>query len=330
MPKSIRFHALGGPEVLSLEEAAPRPLEAGEVTLDVSAVGLNRADSMYFRGQHREPPQLPAGLGVEAVGTVAAVGPGGDDALVGKRFGVLSTVPGFSRNKYPVLAEQAIVPADALAALPDRLSDTEGAAVWTAYTTAYGALVHFGKVAAGDFVLLNAASSSVGLAAIQVVRAQGAVSIAATRTASKRAELLRLGADHVIVTGEEDLPARVRAITGGKLARFVFDPVGGDYINTLGQATADGGFIYLYGVLSGQPTPFPMSVFTRRVGMYGYSVIEIREAAPLAAMKRYVYEHLADGTFRPQVARTFAFDQTAAAYQYLESNAQVGKVVVTF
>ncbi len=330
MPKAIRFHILGGPEVLTFEEVPPRQPTAGEVLLAVAAVGLNRADSMYFRGQHREPPLLPAGLGVEVVGTVTAVGPGGDAALVGRRFGVISTVPGFSRNKFPVLAEQAIVPADALAAFPDRLSDVEGAAVWTQYTTAYGALVHSGKVTAGDFVLLNAASSSVGLAAIQIVRAQGAISIAATRTARKREELLRLGADHVIITSEEDLPARVRAITGGKLARFVFDPVGGDYINTLGQATAEGGFIYLYGVLSGQPTLFPMSTFTRRIGMYGYSVIEIKEAAHLAAMKRYIYERLADGTFQPQVARTFALDQTVAAYQYLESNAQVGKVVITF
>ena len=330
MPKAIRFHTLGGPEVLTFEEVAPRRPTAGEVLLAVAAVGLNRADSMYYRGQHREQPQLPAGLGVEVVGTVTAVGPGGDIALVGRRFGVISTVPGFSRNKFPVLAEQAIVPANALAAFPDRLSDIEGAAVWTQYTTAFGALVHFGKAAVGDFVLLNAASSSVGLAAIQIVRAQGAISIAATRTASKRDELLRLGADHVIVTGEEDLPARVRAITGGKLARLVFDPVGGDYINTLGQATADGGFIYLYGVLSGQPTPFPMSTFTRRIGMYGYSVIEIKEAAHLTAMKQYIYEHLADGTFQPQVAKTFAFDQTVAAYRYLESNAQVGKIVVTF
>ena len=100
------------------------------------------------------------------------------------------------------------------------------------YCTAYGALVPFGKVAAGDFVIITAASSSVGIAAIQIVKAQGGISIATTRTSAKKDQLIALGADHVIVTEEEDLVARVQSITGGKGARIVFDPVGGDYINS--------------------------------------------------------------------------------------------------
>ena len=131
------------------------------------------------------------------------------------------------------------------------------------YCTAYGALVAFGKVSAGDFVIITAASSSVGLAAIQIVKAQGGISIATTRGFRQKGSTHALGADHVIVTEEEDLVARVQSITGGKGARIVFDPVGGDYINTLAQATANGGTIFLYGMLSGKPTPFPLATFGR-------------------------------------------------------------------
>ena len=327
MPKAIRFHQLGGPEVLRFEEVPERRPEAGEVSLAVQAVGLNRAESVYYHGFYMEKPDLPSGLGYEAVGTVTAVGPDVDASQVGKRFG---PIPGYSMNRYPVLTETAGVPASALAPLPESFSAQEGAAVWMQYCTAYGALVAYGKVTSGDAVIIPAASSSVGLAAIQIVKAQGGVSITTTRTAAKRDRLLSLGADHVIVTDEEDLPTRVGEITGGRRARIVFDPVGGDGINALGQATADGGTIFLYGMLSGKPTPFPLAAFGRRIAMYGYTFVELRGTPEWEAMKAYIHGHLADGSFRPVIARTFPFDQTVEAYRYLESNEQIGKVVVTF
>lgn len=326
MPKAIRFDHLGGPEVLRFEDVPTRQPAAGEALLKVHAVGLNRAESMYFHGHYMEQPTLPSGLGYEVVGEVLAVGPDVDPALIGKR---LATIPGYSMNRYPSLAEQAIVPASALAAVPDNFSNTEAAAVWMQYCTAYGALVAFSHIGPGDFVLITAASSSVGLAAIQIVKAQGATSIATTRTSAKKDRLLALGADHVIATEEEDLPARVQAITSGKGARVVFDPVGGDYINTLAQATSNGGSIYLYGMLSGQPTPFPLAAFGRHIGMFGYTFGELRGTPDWDAMKTYIYNHLADGTFKPEIARTFPFDQTIEAYKYLESNQQIGKVVIT-
>ena len=327
MPNAIRFDRLGGPEVLRFEDVAERQPEAGEVSLTVEAVGLNRAESMFFHGVYMQQPTLPSGLGYEAVGTVAAVGPGVDASLVGRRFG---TIPGYSMSEYPVLAERAVVPQSVLAPIPDTFSAVEGAAVWMQYCTAYGALVPFGKVFAGDFVIITAASSSVGLAAIQIVKAEGGTSIATTRTAAKRDKLLALGADHVIVTEEEDLPGRVNDITGGKKARIVFDPIGGDGINTLAAATASGGTIFLYGMLSGTPTPFPMSAFGRRIGMFGYTFGELRNTPEWDRMVKYIYDHLADGSFKPEIARTFPFRETVEAYRYLESNEQIGKVVVRF
>lgn len=326
MFRAIRFDQFGGPEVLHFVDAGDRRPDAGEVSLKVEAVGLNRAESMYYHGLYMEKPELPSGLGYEAVGTVAAVGAGVDPALVGRRFG---TIPGFSMKKYPVLAEMAVVPASALATLPESFSAAEGAAVWMQYCTAYGALVPFGKVSRGDFVLITAASSSVGLAAIQIVKAQGGKAIATTRTAAKKDRLLALGADHVIVTDADNLVARVGEITGGKGARIVFDPIGGDGINRLAQATANGGTLFLYGMLSGQPTPFPMAAFGRRIAMYGYTFGELRDTPHWEQMKRYILDHLADGFFKPEIARSFPFAETVAAYRYLESNEQIGKVVIT-
>lgn len=326
MFEAIRFDRLGGPEVLRFEDVSDRRPGAGEVLLKVEAVGLNRAESMYYHGFYMEQPEFPSGLGYEAVGTVAAVGPGVDASLAGQRFG---TIPGYSMNRYPVLAEMAIVPASVLAPLPEFLSAAEGAAVWMQYCTAYGALVPFGRVSKGDFTIITAASSSVGLAAIQIVKAQGGTSIATTRTAAKKDRLLALGADHVIVTDAEDLVARVGEITDGKGVRIVFDPIGGDGVNGLAKATANGGTIFIYGMLSGQPTPLPMSAFGRRIALYGYTFNELRGTPDWEEMKRYIYEHLADGSFKPEIARIFPFSETAEAYRYLESNEQIGKVVIT-
>ena len=145
MPKSIRFNKLGGPEVLHFEDLPERHAGPGEVLLKIEAVGLNRAESMFYHGFYMEKVNVPSGLGYEAIGKVIAVGPEVDPALIGKRFG---TIPGFSMSQYPVLAEEAVVPASVLAAVPESFSAVEGAAVWMQYCTAYGALVPFGKVAA--------------------------------------------------------------------------------------------------------------------------------------------------------------------------------------
>ncbi len=180
--------------------------------------------------------------------------------------------------------------------------------------------------------MLPAASSSVGIAAIEIARAEGAISIATTRTSKKKAELLSLGANHVIATEEEDFVARVNEITGGKGARVTFDPVGGPFVEKLAEAAAPGGIIFQYGSLSLQPTPFPLMIaLPKGLSIRGYSMMEItRNPERLAAAKKYIYDHLADGRFHPKVARTFPFEQTVDAYKYLESNAQVGKIVITF
>ncbi len=328
MPKIIRFHQLGGPEVLRFEEVPSQQPGKGEVKLRVHAAGLNRAESMYYHGMYLEQPQLPSRLGYEVAGVVEAVGKGVNPAWVGKP---VATVPGFSQNRYGTLGEEAIVPASALAEYPSNLTPVQAAAIWMQYLTAYGALVHFGGIKAGDFASIPAASSSVGLAAIQIVRDAGATAIAVTRTAAKRAELFALGAHHVIVSGEEDYVARVKEITGGNGARLTFDPVAGQFVEKLAAAAAPGGIIFEYGLLSGEPTPFPLvEALSHGLSLRGYVLMEITLKPPLLKKAtKYIFERLADGRFAPKIAKTFSFAQTVDAYNYLESNQQVGKVVIT-
>ena len=327
MPKIARFYEFGGPEQLRLEDAPSQQPGAGEVKLRVQATGLNRAEALYLRGLFG-PAILPSRIGHEAAGRVEAVGSGVETGLVGKQ---VATLGGFSQSQYGVLAEEAIVPVAAVAEYPASFSPVQGASIWTQYLTAWGALVYRAHVTSGDFVIIPAASSSVGLAAIQIVKDAGAVAIASTRTAQKRQELLGLGADHIIATGEEDLPTRVGEITGGRGARIVFDPVGGPYVEKLAEAAALGATIFLYGGLSGQPTVYPlMTGLAKGLSLRGYSMREVRDKKDvLDTGLSYVRERLEDGRFVPKIAKTFPFAQAADAYRFLESNTQVGKVVIT-
>jgi NADPH:quinone reductase-like Zn-dependent oxidoreductase len=328
MPKVVRFHQLGGPENLRFEDVPQQEPGEGEARIRVQAAGLNRAELLYCMGMYLEKPQLPSRLGYEVSGVVDAVGDGVDASWVGKQ---VATLPGISQNRYGTLGEEAIVPARVLAEYPANLSPEQGAAIWMQYLTAYGALVHHGKVKADDFVSIPAASSSVGLAAIQIVRDAGATAIAVTRTSAKKQELLDLGAHHVIASEEDDYVARANEITGGKGVRLTFDPVAGSFVEKLAEAASEGGTIFEYGGLSMAPTPFPLSVaIGKALVIRGYSIREILpDPEGLATAKKYVFDRLADGRFVPKIAKTFPFAQTVAAYQFLASNQQVGKVMIT-
>ena len=325
--KVVRFHELGGADVLKIEDMPLEQPGRGEVRLRVKAFGLNRAECVFRQGKYLVHPTLPSKIGYEASGIVEAVGEGVDVAWVGK---TVSTVPAFPADKYGVYGEVAIVPFGAVAEYPARLSYEEGTSIWMQYLTAYGAIVLQGKVAKGEYVLITAASSSVGVAAIEIVKAEGAISIATTRTSKKKAELLELGADHVIVTQEEDLAARVMEITGGKGARIVFDPVAGKGIQSLAAAAAVGGTIFEYGALALEPTPFPLFAgLSKHLWFKGYTLFEVvgdPEVFPVA--KKYVFDRLESGAFQPKIAKTFPFMEVVQAQEYMESNVQVGKIVV--
>jgi NADPH:quinone reductase-like Zn-dependent oxidoreductase len=328
MARVVRFHQVGDPEVLRVEEVEIPPPGKGEVQIRIKALGLNRAEAMFRRGQYLEQPKLPARLGYEAAGTIAAVGPGVQGFKVGD---AVSTIPSFSLNDYGLYGDLANTPVHAVTHHPASLSWAEAAAVWMQYLTAYGALTDIGKLTRGDTLVIPAASSSVGLAAIQLANRVGAVPVALTRGKSKRQALMDAGAAHVIVTDEQDLVKEVLGLTGGKGARVVFDPVGGPTFAKLAQATARLGIVFLYGALSPEPTPLPLfEVLGKWITIRGYVLMEITsDPARLERGKKFINDGLADGSLKPIVARTFPLDQIVEAHRYLESNRQIGKIVVT-
>ncbi len=294
----------------------------------MEAIGLNRAEIMLRKGQYLETPQLPSRIGYEAAGVIDAVGPDITDLRMGDR---VSTIPSFSMSQYGVYGESAIVPAYSAAHYPDKLSAIEGAAIWMQYMTAYGALIEYGDLKRDDTVLITAASSSVGLAAIQIVKATGGVAIATTRGADKKAFLLEAGADHVIVTDEENLVEKGMSLTAGKGVRLVFDPVAGPLLEQLAAVTAPGGIIFEYGALAPHPTPFPLfPALAKGLTIRGYTLFEIvKNPEMLKRGKEYIYQGLESGALKPIIDRTFPLAEIAEAHRYMASNQQKGKIVVT-
>lgn len=326
--RAVRFHQFGGPEVLRIEPVEGRQLGVNEVSIRVKALGLNRAEALLRTDRYIESPQLPSGLGLEATGVVEAVG----SAVRGFAPGdAVSVLPPTSMQQDPTHAERLVVPQARLVKNPPGQAWSDAAATWMQYLTAYGALIQVAGLREGDFVVITAASSSVGLAAIQIARRAGAVPIAVTRTSAKREALLQAGAAEVIASAEENLRSRLLDISGKAGVRVVFDPVGGPIFEPLTAAMAEGGILIEYGGLSPEPTPFPLfEVLSRSLVLRGYRVYEVLEdPLRLQEAEDYILAGLADGSLRPVIARTFAFDEIVETYRYLESNQQFGKVVVT-
>ena len=328
MSRTIKFMKAGGPDVLEfVETAVPAPGPA-EVRIKVKAIGINRAESMWRNDQYIESPKFPAGLGYEAAGIVDAVGKDVTGLAVGD---AVSTIPAFSMNQYFTYGEVIIMPDYAVVKHPKSLSFTEAASIWMMFITAYGALVFDAQVKKGDFVIIPAASSSVGLAAIQIANYAGAAPIALTRKSDKKKRLHKAGAAHVIATEEVDLVQEVMRITNGKGARVAFDPVGGPNFPKLISALAYQGIVYIYGALSEGDTSIPvLEMIPKMPTVKGYQIALVTgdEARRKAAVE-YVVKGLASGALKPVIDRTFKFDDMVEVHRYLESSGQFGKIVVT-
>lgn len=327
MAKVVMVHRLGGAEVLQIEDVEIGAPKEGEVRIRVQAIGLNRSEAMFRAGRYPVQPQLPTNIGYEASGVIEEVGPGVSGWKPGDSVCVM---PNFRLGTYGVWAEEAIVPVSSLTAPPPGLSPVESASIWMQYLTAL-AIIEGAQATIDDYVVVRAASSSVGLAAIQLANWGGAVSIAATRTSAKREALLQHGAQHVVATEEVDYVAEIQRITGGKGARIVFDPVGGPFVEKLAESMSPRGILFVYGGLSEQPTPYPhwQSAF-KGLSIRGWIASEIwSHPHRFERHKNIILQGLARGKLKPVIARTFPFAQIAEANRYLESNQQVGKIVVT-
>jgi NADPH:quinone reductase len=327
MAKIVRFHRTGGPDVLQLDEVpTPKP-QAGEALLKVEAIGLNRAEVMFRQGEYLQQPELPSSLGYEAAGIVEAVGPDVQGLQVGDR---VSSIPSFSMGKYFTYGEVALLPAFALAKYPPDLTPAEGASIWMQYLTAYG-LIEFGPMQAGNYVLITAAASSVGLAAIQMANAVGAIPIATTRNTTKEPALQDAGAAFVVNTKSDKWPKRVREITSGKGVDLAFDAIVGPELERVAETVRTEGTIFVYGRLSSEPTPFPLfAAMSRNLLIRAYTLFSIvTNPERLQRGQQWIYDQLAAKKIHPIIARTFSLADIVDAHRFMESNEQIGKIVVT-
>ncbi len=329
MTKVIRFHKTGGPEVLQIDQIDVAPPKDDEVQIQTKALGLNRAESMFRSGKYLDQPEFPSKLGYEAAGVVQSFGKDVKGLKVGD---AVSVAPPPNQGKWGVYGELVNVPAYFVIKHPANLSFNEAAAAWMQYLTAYGALVEVANIYKGDYVVIPAASSSVGIAAIQICNLVGAKPIALTRTNEKKKALEEVGAAHVVVTQDEPIEKTLMKITNGKGVRVVFDPVGGPTILELSKAMSQYGIMILYGALSPEPTPLPLfDALFKSLTLRGYVLFEaLSDPTKFDKAKKFIIDGLTTGKLKPVIdKKVFKFDQMVDAHKHLESNKQFGKIVVT-
>jgi putative PIG3 family NAD(P)H quinone oxidoreductase len=322
--KAIVMRAPGGPEVLELREV-PDPVPAErEVVIDVRATALNRADLLQRRGKYAAPPGASGVLGLECAGVVSGVGAGVASVRVGDR--VMALLGGGGYAERVAVHEQLTLP------IPDALDFERAAAVPEAFLTASEALFGLAKTMPGEWVLIDAAGSGVGSAAVQLARCAGARVLAST-SAGKRERVAKLGAERVVARETEDFAAVALEVTGGRGVDVILDLVGGSYLAKHQECLGVLGRHVVLGLLGGAKAELDLSrVLSRRQSLLGL----IMRTRPLADRIRVVerfrrqgWDRLARGELVPIVDVTFPLAEAARAHAHLETNANFGKVVLS-
>jgi NADPH:quinone reductase-like Zn-dependent oxidoreductase len=325
MPRVVVFDEFGGPDVMHVVEEPTVEPAAGEVRVRIEAFAVNPLDQMMRSGASPAPVPLPhARLGVEGTGVIDALGPGVTGLETGDPV-ILTAIPDANvRGSY---AEYTTVPANRVIARPTGLAITEAAAIWVAYSTAYGALVEKAGMRPADHVLITAASGGVGRAAMQIANQIGAVPIAVTRHTAKRGELLAAGAAAVIATDQTDVAEAVGRLTGGAGADIILDLVTGPGQQDLLEAARPDGTLVAAGFLDPRPTPVPAST---SVTIIGYRSFEhTLDDIAVKRMAAFLNAGLRLGALRPAVDKVFTLDDVAEAHRHLEKGLHAGKIVVT-
>jgi len=321
MSHAIRFHQTGGPEVLCWEEVAVGDPAPGEARVRHEAIGLNFIDTYHRGGLY--PLPLPSGLGREGAGVVEAVGEGVTDIQPGDRVA-------YGTGPLGAYSEVRCMPADKLHKLPDGIDFKTGAAMMLqGMTTAY-LLLHTYPVQAGDKVLIHAAAGGVGLIACQWAKALGATVIG-TVSSEAKAELARKhGCDHVILYTQEDVPSRVREITGEGVA-VVYDGVGKDTFMGSLDSLRRRGMLVTFGNASGAVPPFdPLllskkgSLFVTRPVLDHYSSTR----AELLGLGQALFDVVLSGKVKIEVNQTYALADAAQAHRDLEARKTTGSTVL--
>jgi len=322
MPHAIRIHAHGGPEVLQWEAVEPSAPGPGEVLIRQTAIGLNFIDVYERTGLY--PGALPMTLGREGAGVVEALGPKVRGVAVGDRIAYVSAQPGS-------YAQERVMPADRVVKIPDGVSDRLAAAALLKGLTAQFLLRRTHRVRKGDAVVIHAAAGGVGSIASQWARDLGATVIGVVGSDAKAAIAREHGCQHVLVLGRDDLPARVREITGGLGAHVVYDSVGKDTFFASLDCLRPLGMMVSYGNASGPVPPVaPLelarrgSLFLTRPTLFHY----IARRAELERAARELFEVIGRGVVRVEIGQTCALQDAAQAHRDLAARRTIGSTVL--
>ncbi len=323
--------------MIALREAADPAPAAGEIRIAVRAAGVNFADIMARLGLYPDAPPLPAVVGYEVAGIVDVVGRDVREYRVGDRVFALTRFGGYS-SAVVISAAQAFP-------TPPQLSDVEAAALPVNYLTAFMALYTLAALKPGETVVVHGAGGGVGIAATQLARLRQAVVIG-TASAGKLDAIRTFGVDHA-VDRRDDVSGAVRRITGGRGADVILDPIGGRQFAESYGLLAPLGRLVLYGassLASGErrriwhvlrtlmqmPSFKPLSLMDRNRGVLGLNLGHLwSEHARLRAAMEALLQDVAAGRIRPVIANTFPLERAADAHRYVQSRANLGKVVLT-
>lgn len=322
MPKAIRLHETGGPEVLQFEDLDPGAPGPGEVQLRHTAIGLNYIDVYDRTGLY--PMPLPAGLGREAAGVITAVGRRVRGLRVGDRVAYVHSQPGS-------YCELRNLPAERIVKLPRAISDEQAAVLMLKGLTAHYLLRRTVRVQRGDWLLVHAAAGGVGLILCQWARALGARVIGVVGSEAKVAIARRNGCRHVLVMGRDPIAAGVKRFTRGAGVRVVYDSVGKDTFMESLDCLAPLGTMVTYGNASGPPpaiSPLELarrgSLFLTRPSLFAY----IARRDDLDAAARETFRIVSSGKVRVTIGQRYALADAAAAHRDLEARRTVGATVL--
>ena len=320
--RAARITQTGGPEVIEWVDVDLPPPAPGEVRMRHRAVGLNYVDTYHRSGVY--PVDLPAGLGSEAAGVVEAIGDGVTGFTVGDRVGTFGPARGAYATARNVAAAQ-------LLHLPDDVADGTAAALLLKGCTTEALVERCARVEAGQTVLVWAAAGGVGQLLVGWLKAIGATVIGTVGSADKVGHALDAGADHVVIHREDDVAARVRAITGGEGVATVFDGVGKATWEATLASVARRGLIVSYGNAGGPVTGVGLgvlaakgSLFVTRPTLFDYYLTPEERRAGVER----VFAMLRRGAIRPEIGQTFALEDAEAAHRALEAGTTRGSSVL--
>lgn len=325
MSRVVLFDETGSPDVLYIVDEPTQDVGPGEVRVRIEAAGVNRLDELMRSGHYPAPFRLPhARLGCEGAGIIDAVGSGVEHVSVGDEV-LIAAVPAMDLNG--TYAEYTVVPSSAVIPRPNGIDAVSAAALWVAYSTAYGALIEKARLQPGNHVLITAASSPVGLAAIQIANYVGAIPLAVTRSASKTDRLLSAGAAAVFASDSENVADAVRAYTNGAGVESIVDAVAGPGLAGLARAAAYGANLVTIGWLDPRPASMPMNA---PLTIHRYMSFEhVLDPKIVHRMAAFFSAGLRNGAFRPTIDTVFALDHVVDAHRRLELGDQFGKIVIT-